>query len=84
MPTGIRGVIRGFWQAAKKLGRASLIAPNDIRRKSQEGIDPRNSQEEPGTLQEATARLEALSEALREQSVDSPVTRLHICKCYLD
>ena len=67
MHTGIRGVVRGFWQAAKKLGRASSIAPNDIRRKSQEGIDPRNSQEETATLQEATARLKTLSEALREQ-----------------
>ena len=37
MPTGIRGLARGFWQAAKKLGRASLIIPNDIRRNGQEG-----------------------------------------------
>ena len=40
MPTGIRGLVRGFWQATKKLGRAcsvpSSIAPNDIRRNSQE------------------------------------------------
>ena len=36
MPTGIRGVTRGFWQAVKKLGRAwsasSSIAPNVIRK----------------------------------------------------
>ena len=39
MPTGIRGVVRGFWQATKKLGRAcsapasivpSLIAPSSL------------------------------------------------------
>ncbi len=41
MPVGIRGVVRGFWQGVKKLGRAwsaaSLIVPNDIRRNCQEG-----------------------------------------------
>lgn len=37
MPKGIRTVVRGFWQAAKKLGRAcsqagaSFVVPNDIR-----------------------------------------------------
>ena len=39
MPTGIRGVTRGFWQAVKKLGRAwsasSSIAPNVIRKNNQ-------------------------------------------------
>ena len=39
MPTGIRGVTRGFWQAVKKLGRAwsasSSIAPNVIRSNNQ-------------------------------------------------
>lgn len=42
MPTGIRGVVRGFWQGAKKLGRAwsassSAAAPNYIRGNYQEG-----------------------------------------------
>ena len=50
MPKGIRAVVRGFWQAAKKLGRAcsqlqtslsqpqtSFIVPNDIREKLKEG-----------------------------------------------
>lgn len=52
MPTGIRGLVRGFWQATKKLGRAcsvpSSIAPNDIRRNCQEEKQDgcRNSQEE--------------------------------------
>ena len=39
MPTGIRGVTRGFWQAVKKLGRAwsasSSVAPNVIRKNNQ-------------------------------------------------
>ena len=60
MPTGIRGLVRGFWQASKKLGRASLVVPNgvpsliipnNIRRNCQEDIqncqeDRRNCQEE--------------------------------------
>lgn len=40
MLVGIKGVVRGFWQGVKKLGRAwsaaSLIVPNDIRRNFQE------------------------------------------------
>jgi len=51
MPVGIRGVVRGFWQGVKKLGRAwsaaSSIVPNDIRRNCQEGkqeIVPNNIQ----------------------------------------
>ena len=56
MPIGIRGVVRGFWQAAKKLGRAytaaSLIIPNDIRRNHQE--ETRNRQEEMQNHKEET------------------------------
>lgn len=50
MPIGIKGVVRGFWQAARKLGRAatvapeavvvarpSSLAPNNIRGNGQEG-----------------------------------------------
>lgn len=50
MPIGIKGVVRGFWQAARKLGRAatvapeavvvarpSSLAPNNIRGNDQEG-----------------------------------------------
>lgn len=53
MPSGIGALVRGFWQAAKKLGRAwtaggaafiapsfitpSFISPNDIRENFQEG-----------------------------------------------
>ena len=80
MPTGIRGVTRGFWQAVKKLGRAwsasSSIAPNVIRRNSQapsSSIAPNvirsNSQKETShqILQDETARFEAFSASLREQ-----------------
>ena len=43
MNKGIRTVVRGFWQAAKKLGRAcmqeeaSFVVPNDIREELKEG-----------------------------------------------
>ena len=64
MPTGIRGLVRGFWQASKKLGRAwsvvSSFVPNDIRKNCQEGTGQQS-------LQEATAQLEAFSAGLREQ-----------------
>ncbi len=54
MPTGIRGVVRGFWQGAKKLGRAwsaasSSYAPNYIRGNYQEG--QRCNQGKPGNYQ---------------------------------
>lgn len=55
MPTGIRGVVRGFWQGAKKLGRAwtaasSAAAPNYIRGNYQGG--QRYNQGKPGNYQE--------------------------------
>ena len=59
MATGIGTVVRGFWQAAKKLGRAnsasasfspSSFAPNDIRGNYQEGRG--NHQEGRGNYQE--------------------------------
>ena len=76
MTTGIKGVVRGFWQASKKLGRAwtaaSSFVPNDIRKNSQE------DQEETGlqSLREATARLEAFSAGLREQLGDDSYYQL--------
>lgn len=82
MPTGVKGVVRGFWQAAKKLGRASLIIPpNDIRRNYQEGTrdcqeGAHNYQEKMGGLQEETARLEAFSAGLREQMGDDAYYQL--------
>ncbi|MCR4591952.1 MAG: hypothetical protein K5672_02200 [Bacteroidaceae bacterium] len=88
MPTGVKGVVRGFWQAAKKLGRASLIIPpNDIRRNYQEEAHnyqgahnyqegTRDYQEKMGGLQEETARLEAFSAGLREQMGDDAYYQL--------
>ena len=79
MTTGIRGVVRGFWQGAKKLGRAwsaasSSYVPNYIRGKYQEG--QAYSQEELGngqeglggnSLREETVRLETSAASLRER-----------------
>ena len=78
MTTGIRGVVRGFWQGAKKLGRAwsasSSYVPNYIRGKYQEGQG--YSQEKPGngqeglggnSLREETVRLETFTASLRER-----------------
>ena len=79
MTTGIRGVVRGFWQGAKKLGRAwsaasSSFVPNYIRGKYQEGQG--YSQEKPGngqeglgdnSLREETTRLETSAASLRER-----------------
>ena len=72
MPSGIGALVRGFWQAAKKLGRAwtaarvafgpSFFSPNDIRGNYQEELG--NSQEERGNLQEQTRRLEAYAAGL--------------------
>lgn len=71
MPKGIRAVVRGFWQAAKKLGRAhsvsSFLVPNVIRQNSQEATLP---------LREATASLEAFSDSLREKMGDDAYYRL--------
>ena len=61
MPTGIKGMVRGFWQGVKKLGRASSIIPNDIRGNRQEGTQG---------LQEATRHLEAFAEGLKGQMSD--------------
>ncbi len=73
MPMGIKGLVRGFWQAAKKLGRASSeassVVPNDIRRNSQEET-PQQS------LQSETAQLEAFSAELREQMGDDAYYQL--------
>ena len=78
MTTGIRGVVRGFWQGAKKLGRAwsavSSFFPNYIRGEYQEGQG--YSQEKPGngqdglggnSLREETVRLETSAASLRER-----------------
>ena len=78
MPKGIKMVVRGFWQGAKKLGRAysaaSSIAPNTIRenyqedklKNYQEGM-LRYYQEGIRNLKEDTAQLEAISASLCKQ-----------------
>ena len=68
MPTGIKGMVRGFWQGVKKLGRASSIFPNDIRGNRQEGTQG---------LQEATRNLEAFAEGLKGQMSDEAYYNLH-------
>lgn len=79
MTTGIRGVVRGFWQGAKKLGRAwsaasSSFVPNYIWGEYQEGQG--YSQEKPGngqeglggnSLREETVQLETSAASLRER-----------------
>ena len=69
MPRGIGAVVRGFWQAAKKLGRAymaaSSLAPNNIRRNCQEEGKQR------GNLREETAWLESFSAQLKEEVAGS-------------
>ena len=91
MPVGIRGVVRGFWQGVKKLGRAwsaaSLIVPNDIRRNCQEGKQEgrgncqEGKQEGSGDiaqqgLREETSRMEAFSAGLQKQIGDDAYYRL--------
>lgn len=62
MEKGIGALVRGFWQGARKLGRAysaaaSFVYPNNIRANCQE-------EKQQGKLQEDTARLEELSSVL--------------------
>ena len=70
MPKGIGALVRGFWQAAKKLGRASSIIPNGIRGNGQEQRDTWQK------LREETRQLEARSAALREELGDETYYRL--------
>ena len=77
MPTGIKGMVRGFWQGVKKLGRASSVIPNDIWGNRQEGIENRNRQEGTLGLQEATRNLEAFAEGLKGQMSDEAYYNLH-------
>ena len=79
MPTGIGTLVRGFWQAAKKLGRAhtavlsssltshSSFPPNAIRE---------NPQGVPPTLRDETTHLESASTALRQTMGDEAYYRL--------
>ncbi len=81
MPTGIKGMVRGFWQGVKKLGRASSVFPNNIRRNRQEGLQEadirENCQEGTLGLREATRNLEAFAEGLKGQMGDEAYYNLH-------
>ena len=79
MSKGIGSLVRGFWQAAKKLGRAwsatsfatsSSVTPNAIRGKSQE------ADEQGKSLRENTKQLENLAAGLRERMGDEAYYRL--------
>ena len=79
MSKGIGSLVRGFWQAAKKLGRAwsatsfatsSSVTPNVIRGKSQE------ADEQGKSLRENTKQLENLAAGLRERMGDEAYYRL--------
>ena len=80
MPVGIRGVVRGFWQGVKKLGRAwsaaSSIVPNDIRRNCQEGKQEGSGDIAQQGLQEETSRMEVFSAGLQNQIGDETYYRL--------
>lgn len=60
MPTGILQVVRGFWQAAKQLGRASTTIPSSV---IPNGIR--------GNLQEEKAKLISTADTLRRQLGDA-------------
>lgn len=76
MPTGISALVRGFWQAAKKLGRASSIAPassialNAIQRNIQK------EHTDIPSLREHTEQFKAFSESLRKQMGDEAYYQL--------
>ena len=87
MPTGIGSVVRGFWQGAKKLGRAasavlasgssavaSSLIPNTIRVKGQG--------EAPLPLYEQTSRLEAFAAGLLGQMGADAYYALPLCQAY--
>ncbi len=80
MPVGIRGVVRGFWQGVKKLGRAwsaaSSIVPNDIRRNCQEGKQEGSGNNAQQGLREETSRMEVFSAGLQNQIGDETYYRL--------
>ena len=80
MEKGIASVVRGFWQAAKKLGRActatgdSFIIQNDIREELKERSRQQNDIREE--LKEGSRRLEDIAATLREQMGDEAYYRL--------
>lgn len=69
MAKGIGTLVRGFWQASKKLGRACAVRPSSW----SSSILPNAIRE---SLNEETRRLEAFSDKLREQMGDETYYRL--------
>ena len=81
MSTGISALVRGFWQAAKKLGRASTITPASSISPASIALNAiqRNIQKEHmdiPSLREHTERLEAISETMRKQMGDEAYYQL--------
>lgn len=84
MATGIASVVRGFWQAAKKLGRAvtaaSFQASSSLASSQASSITPNvireNAQEGKDRLHEETTRLEAMATTLRQDMGDEAYYRL--------
>ena len=82
MPKGIGALVRGFWQAAKKLGRAHMAAPfikpNDIRQNFQEGGIRQNFQEGGiwQNFQEGSIRRDFQEENARRRDLNEETKRL--------
>ena len=85
MPKGIRMVVRGFWQGAKKLGRAfsvaSSIAPNAIRENYQEDNLRNNQEDKLRNNQEGMLRYyQGGVKNLKEETVQLEAISASLCK----
>ena len=84
MPKGIGALVRGFWQAAKKLGRAHtaapFIKPNDIWQNFQEEMTRQNFQEEMTRQnnQEETIQQNNQEEHARRRRLKEETKRLEV------
>jgi REP element-mobilizing transposase RayT len=85
MPKGIRMVVRGFWQGAKKLGRAfsaaSSIAPNAIRENYQEDKLKNYQEDKLRNNQEGMLRYyQGGVKNLKEETVQLEAISASLCK----
>lgn len=85
MPKGIRMVVRGFWQGAKKLGRAfsaaSSIAPNAIRENYQDDKLRNNQEDKLRNNQEGMLRYyQGGVKNLKEETVQLETISASLCK----
>lgn len=85
MPKGIRMVVRGFWQGAKKLGRAfsaaSSIAPNAIRENNHEDKLRNNQEDKLKNYQEGMLRCyQGGVKNLKEETVQLEAISASLCK----